>query len=155
VLRVLLEFAAGSFDRVAAFALAAGEARGLAQRGLVDGGGPDDVDLRHVRFPADEPAWFRRVLAGRAPLRAAPEDEGDRDLASRLGSAVPTEAYLAPIESGGRVVAVLYADNLPTRRPLPDTSALEVVLHEAGLALARSTREPASADEQAGAAGEA
>jgi hypothetical protein len=37
----------------------------------------------------------------------------------------------------------MYADNLATRRPLGDTSALEVVLHEAGLALERAVLERA------------
>ena len=56
------------------------------------------------------------------------------------------EAYVAPIESGERVVAVLYADNLPSGAPIGDTSALEVVLHEAGLALERAVLERALAE---------
>ncbi len=143
VLRLLLEYAARSFERVAIFAVRDGEAFGVAQVGLPRAGGPDDVDLRRIHFPADEPAWFRKVLEARAALRAAPGDDGDRDLASRLGRAAPAEAYVAPIESGERIAAVLYADNLASRRPLGDTSALEVVLHEAGLALERAVLERA------------
>lgn len=143
VLRLLLEYAARSFERVAIFAVRDGEAFGVAQIGLPRAGGPDDVDLRRIHFPADETAWFRKVLEARAPLRAAPGDDGDRDLASRLGQAAPSEVYVAPIESGERIAAVLYADNLATRRPLGDTSALEVVLHEAGLALERAVLERA------------
>jgi len=143
VLRLVIDYAARSFERVAVFAVRDGEAQGVAQVGLAAAGGPDDVDLRRMRFPADEPAWFRKVAASRAPLRAAPDDEGDRDLAARLGREQPSEVYVAPIESGERIAAVLYADNLPSRRPLPDTSAVEVVLHEAGLALERSVLERA------------
>lgn len=143
VLRLLLEYAARTFERVAIFAVRDGEAFGVAQIGLPSAGGPDDVDLRRIHFPADETAWFRKVLEARAPLRAAPGDDGDRDLASRLGQAAPPEVYVAPIESGERIAAVLYADNLTTRRPLGDTSALEVVLHEAGLALERAVLERA------------
>lgn len=43
--------------------------------------------------------------------------------------------YLAPIESGGRVVAVVYGDDLPGDSRPGDTSALKVALHDAGLAL--------------------
>ncbi|HSJ96571.1 MAG TPA: hypothetical protein VLC53_05850, partial [Myxococcota bacterium] len=143
VLRLVIDYAARTFDRVAIFAVRDGEAFGVAQQGLPGAGGPDDVDLRRIHFPADETAWFRKVLEARAPLRAAPGDDGDRDLASRLGHAAPPEAYVAPIESGERIAAVLYADNLATRRPLGDTSALEVVLHEAGLALERAVLERA------------
>ena len=42
---------------------------------------------------------------------------------------------MAPVESGGEVVALLYADALPDAGLPADTRALEVVLHEAGLAL--------------------
>ena len=143
VLRLLLEYAGSAFDRVAIFAVREGEAFGVAQVGLPSAGGPDDEDLRKIRFPSDEPAWCRNVLSRRAPLRAVLEDDGDRDLASRLGNATPSEIYAAPIESGERIAAVLYADNLASRRPLCDTSALEVVLHEAGLALERAVLERA------------
>lgn len=143
VLRLVLDYAAGTFDRVAIFAVRDGEAFGVAQRGLPDAGGPDDVDLRRIHFPADEIAWLRKVLEARAPVRARPGEDGDRDLASRLGHAAPAEVYVAPIESGERIAAALYADNLTTRRALGDTSALEVVLHEAGLALERAVLERA------------
>jgi hypothetical protein len=49
------------------------------------------------------------------------------------------------------VVAILYGDNLPTRALLPDTGALEVVLHEAGLALERSLLERTLAEKGQGA----
>jgi hypothetical protein len=67
-----------------------------------------------------------------------------------LGNALPAEAYVAPIESGERVVALLYADNLPGGGPLGDTAALEVVLHEAGLALDRALLERALAEAESG-----
>ena len=44
---------------------------------------------------------------------------------------------IAPIESGGGVSALLYADNQPTADSIPDTTALEIVLDQAGLALDR------------------
>ncbi len=97
-------------------------------------------------LPYRESSWFRRVIDGRNALRAAPEDEGDQRLAVLLGNAIPGEAYVAPIESGERVVALLYADNLPGGEPIGDTSALEVVLHEAGLALERAVLERALAE---------
>jgi hypothetical protein len=47
------------------------------------------------------------------------------------------------------VVALLYADNLPESKPFGDTSALEVVLHHAGLALDRAALERALQEESA------
>jgi GAF domain-containing protein len=64
-------------------------------------------------------------------------------LALRLGRDVPSEAYVAPIVSSGRVVALLYADNVPDGSPLGDTTILEIALHEAGLALERALLERA------------
>jgi hypothetical protein len=64
-------------------------------------------------------------------------------LVLRLGGETPTEAYVAPIESGGQVVALLYVDNLPASDPIGDTTILEIVLHEAGLALERALIERA------------
>jgi hypothetical protein len=119
---------------------------GIAQLGLAGGGGPDDAALQLVRMAAADSAWLRAVIERRASVRAAPSDDGDRRLATLLGSRAPSEAYVAPIESGDRVVAVLYGDNLPGGAPIGDTSALEVVLHEAGLALDRAVLERALAE---------
>ena len=63
-----------------------------------------------------------------------------------LGGRPPKEAYLAPIESGGRVVALLYADQLPRETPIPDTTLIEVAIGEAGMALDRVLLERALAE---------
>ena len=75
--------------------------------------------------------------------RGAPANDGDRELAHLLGDPVPDEAYVAPIESTGQVIALLYGDNVASGTPIGDTSALEVVLHHAGMALDRAALERA------------
>jgi hypothetical protein len=146
VLSLVLRFAAESFARVAVFMVREDQVLGLAQIGLPRAGGPGDAAIGEVILPHRESAWFRRVIDGRRPLRSAPEDEGDQRLAVLLGNAIPGEAYVAPIESGERVIALLYADNLPGGEPIGDTAALEIVLHEAGLALDRAVLERALAE---------
>jgi hypothetical protein len=143
VLSNVLGFAAQSFSRVALFMVRDETLAGIAQLGLAKAGGPDDDSLRDVQLPLRESAWVRRLLDSGAPVRGRPTDEGDRRLAVMLGNDIPREAFLAPIESANRVVAILYADNLPDGRLLPETGALEIVLHEAGLALDRSLLERA------------
>jgi hypothetical protein len=138
VLPLVLRFASETLSRVAMFMIREDTAQGIAQFGLPKAGGPDQRGLREVTLPHREPAWFRRVFDSRGPERAAPADDGDQRLAVLLGNAIPEEAYVAPIESGGQIVALLYADNLPGGEPIGDTGALEVVLHEAGLALDRA-----------------
>lgn len=151
VLALVLRFAAETFSRVAMFMVRDQQALAIAQLGLPKAGGPDDQAIGEVVVPAREPAWFRRVIDGRNPVRCPPDDDGDQRLAVLLGNALPREAYVAPLESANRIVALLYADNLPSDDPIGDTSALEVVLHEAGLVLDRAVLERALAEaEQAG-----
>jgi hypothetical protein len=152
VLSLVLRFAAETFSRVAMFMVREEQALAIAQLGLPKAGGPDDHAVGEIVVPAREPAWFRRVIDGRNPVRCPPEDEGDQRLAVLLGNALPREAYVAPLESANRIVALLYGDNLPSDEPIGDTAALEVVLHEAGLVLDRAVLERALAEaEQAGA----
>jgi len=146
VLSLILEYASELFGRVAIFMVRDDEAVGMAQVALERAGGPQDEEFRAIRIAAAEPAWFRAVLQRREGVRAAPSNEGDRRLALLLGSAVPPEAYVAPIESSHRVVALVYGDNLPGGDPIGETASLEIVLHEAGLALERAVLERALAD---------
>ena len=147
VLTLVLDFAAESFARVAMFMVRDDVAVGMAQRRLRPTGGPDDAGMRAIELEPDAmPELFDAVMSGRAPRRAAMSGPRDRALAMRLGAAAPGEAYVAPIESGGRVVALIYADNLPDEKPLPDPTAFEIVLDEAGLVLDRAVLERALAE---------
>lgn len=138
VLSQVLAFAAQRFARVALFGVRGDRVVGVAQLGLGRAGGPDDAGLRELSLGSREPAWFRRVLETRRPLRAAPSDNGDHRLAVLLGNEIPAEAYVAPLVTGERVAALLYADNLPGGDPLGDTGGLEVLLDAAGIALDRA-----------------
>jgi hypothetical protein len=145
VLPLAIRFAGEVFDRVAMFMVRDQSVAGIAQHGLERAGGPDDSGLRQVELSAHGCAWFRTVLETRRPIRQGPSDSGDYTLAALLGSSAANEAYVAPIESSGEIAALLYADNLATRRPLGDTPALDVVLQHAGLALERTVLERALA----------
>jgi hypothetical protein len=138
VMKLVLKFASESVSRVAMFMVRDEIALGVAQIGLPRGGGPDDAQFREVEMPAAEVEWFRRVLESRTSLCSPAIGDGDRTLARRIGDREPAQAYVAPILSGGRVVALLYADNLPGAEPMGDMSVIEIALHEAGLALERA-----------------
>jgi hypothetical protein len=146
VLNLVLEFAADRFRRVAMFMVRDDVAVGIAQRGLPAAGGPGDDEFCELRVSLDESAWFRAAVQSGEAHTAAPQDEGDQRLWALLRRSAPGEAYLASIESGGHVVALLYADNLPEGSPIGDTTMLSVVLHEAGLALDRALLERALAE---------
>jgi hypothetical protein len=150
VLPLVIRFAAEVFDRVAMFMVRGQSVVGIAQHGLDKAGGPGDAELRQIELSDQGCMWFQTLLASRTPIRQAPSNGGDYTLAALLGNAAAPEAYLAPIESSGEIVAVLYADNLQTQRPLGDTHALEVVLQHAGLALERAVLERALAKAESG-----
>jgi hypothetical protein len=141
ILSGVLDLAAGSFSRAALFLVRGGQVEGLAQRGLPRAGGPDDEAIRELRIDADLAAWFRLVIESGQPRSAPPSDEGDRVLAALLGRTLAPEAWVAPILGGGDVVALLYADNLPEGRALPDPAPLAEALSVAGRALERAARE--------------
>ncbi len=138
VLKLVLQFAAESLSRVAMFMVRDEVALGIAQIGLPRGGGPEDAELREIELNVSEVEWFRQVLGSRSSICSPVTGDGDRALAQRIGDREPAQAYVAPIVSGGRVVALLYADNLPGAEPIGDTSVIEIALHEAGLALERA-----------------
>jgi hypothetical protein len=150
VLSQVLSFAAQRFARVALFGVRGERAVGVAQAGLARAGGPDDAALRELSLGSAEPAWFRRVIESRRPAAAAPADEGDHRLAVLLGNDIPAEAWVAPIVTSERVVALLYCDNLPGREPIPDTRSLEVLLDAAGIALDRAVLERTLAEAETG-----
>jgi hypothetical protein len=138
VIPLVLRFAAEQFSRVAIFMVRDDQAVGMAQLGLPSAGGPDDGGICEVAVPVREPAWFKRVLEAREPRCEPALDRGDQRLAVLLGNLVATEAYVGPIQSAGRIVALLYADQLPRETVIGDVRALEAVLREAGIALDRA-----------------
>lgn len=150
LLSVVLEFAARDLSRVAVFMMRDDVAVGMAQRGMQKAGGPDDIALREIQLSREElPALLARALEERHGVRGRIDEPDTANLVDLLGGGVPGEAYAAPIESGGCVAGLLYADNLPLDAPIADTTALEIVLHEAGLALDRALLERALAEARA------
>ena len=105
-----------SFSRVALFGVRGDRAVGVAQSGLARAGGPDDDGAAR--------AVARQPRAGVVPARdrgAAPAAGRARPTTATiacavlLGNEIPAEAYVAPIVTGDRVAALLYARQ-PARR---------------------------------------
>jgi hypothetical protein len=143
ILERVLDFASGRFGRVALFMVRDDVAIGMAERRLADAGGPSGSAFSEVRIGVREPAWFRSVGDAAGTRCAAPSDSGDQALAALLGSAAPEDAAVGSIWSGGHLVALVYADNLPARSRCGDIEGLDAVLREAGQSLDRALRERA------------
>jgi len=142
---VVLEFAAEHFQRVALLAVRDGEALGLAGIGLERAGGPDDSGMGSLAVAVERSSWLRRVVETGRTVVAAAEGLGDHELAARLGEAVPSQACLSPVISGGQVVAILYGDDLPDDGPVTACAALETALAQAGRVLQEAMAERAGA----------
>lgn len=138
ILPLAIQFAAESFERVAMFMVREEQILGMAQQGIDRTGGPNDVEMRAFSFDSNESSWFAEVIESRSPVRAQVRNAGDQRFCDLIGGEAQQHAYIAPILSAERVVALLYADNGQSDEGPGDTSALEVVLHHAGLALDRA-----------------
>jgi hypothetical protein len=72
-------------------------------------------------------------------MKGPPErTEWTQYLFGQLGGGVPEEIFLGPLVSEGKVVALLYGDNLPEKNPIVDTDSLEIFLAQAGMAMEKA-----------------
>ena len=79
------------------------------------------------------------MLETRFPLKGEPDDSRwSQFFLGQLGDARPAEVFVGPIVSEGKVVAVLYGDNLPEVKPIGDTDSLEIFLSQAGIAMEKA-----------------
>jgi hypothetical protein len=135
---------------VAIFMIGEESVDAIAQRGLDSAGESSEEQGAAISFPCEEqPEVFRRVLERRAAIVSSLAGDGDERLAMLLGLSGASRAYVAPIESDGCVVGFLYADSQPQTDAIPDTTALEIVLHEAGLVKDRAQLRRALAEVEA------
>ncbi len=88
-----------------------------------------------LRIPRSQIAGtpVEQILQSPQPLRC---DSADGLFwLERFSGPQPSEVYMAPLISAGRVVAILYGDNAHEGDPLGDTAPLEIFLSQAGLAM--------------------
>ena len=143
ILPVVLDFAAERFARVAILVVRDEEIFAVAGRGIATLEVDPLGSAEPVTMALPGSGWIRRALDGRQPVMGPAADPADHLLLEKLGAETPEQSYLGPIESGGAVIALLYADQAASGAPMPDPHALEVVLHHAGLALDRAALERA------------
>lgn len=139
---LVLRFAAEFMNRAVIFMVQGDELIGLGQFGITDPGGPADARVRRLRVPLGEESLFAGVIEARHPAVVRPEQgRWNRYLFGQLGDGTPDEVFLGPIVSEGRVVAILYGDNVPERKPIRGTEPLEIFLSQAGVAMERALLE--------------
>jgi CheY-like chemotaxis protein len=139
IILLVLRFAAEFMNRAVVMLVKKESIEGLGQFGIEDRDGSADTRVRSLRIPRHEPSLFTPVLESRFPFRGEVDDSGwSRFFLDQLGAGRPAEVFAGPIISEGKVVAVLYGDNLPEQRPIGDTDSLEIFLGQAGIAMEKA-----------------
>jgi DNA-binding NarL/FixJ family response regulator len=142
IILLTLRFASELMNRAVILLVKEKEVVGLGQFGIELNGDSADVRVRNVKLPKDEDHVFEEVLKSFTPYRSAvKKSEWNDYFFEQLGGQKPSEVFVGPLVSEGRVVAVLYGDNLPDEKPIGDTEALEIFLSQAGLAMEKALLE--------------
>jgi CheY-like chemotaxis protein len=142
IILLILRFASELMNRAVILLVKEEEVVGLGQFGIELNGDSADVRVRNVKLPKEEDHVFKDALHSFAPYRcAAKKSEWNDYFFDQLGGQRPEEVFVGPLVSEGRVVAVLYGDNLPDEKPIGDTESLEIFLSQAGLAMEKALLE--------------
>ncbi|MBE0574593.1 MAG: response regulator [Desulfuromonadales bacterium] len=142
IILLILRFASELMNRAVILLVKEEEIVGLGQFGIEMDGESADIRVRNTRLPKTEKHVFTEALKSFAPYRSEPrETEWNDYFFTHLGGKRPDEVFVGPLISEGRVVAVLYGDNLPDEKPIGDTESLEIFLSQAGLAMEKALLE--------------
>jgi CheY-like chemotaxis protein len=142
IILLILRFASELMNRAVILLVKDQEVVGLGQFGIELKGESADVRVRNTRLPKAEKHVFTEALETFSPYHRNPEDtDWNSYLFNQLGGDRPSEVFIGPLISEGRVVAVLYGDNLPEKKPIGDTESLEIFLSQAGLAMEKALLE--------------
>jgi len=143
IILLILRFASELMNRAVIFLVKEGAIVGLGQFGIEPDGESADVRVRNTRIPVAAESLFSATLTSMTPTRVIPTNGNPWDdyLCRQLGGRQPQDVFLGPLLSEGRVVAILYGDNLPELKPVGDTEALEIFLSQAGLAMEKALLE--------------
>lgn len=139
---LVLRYASEIVNRAVLFMVTRNEVRGLGQFGIELREGSPDQRVRQIRLPVSETTIFSDVIAeSRSRTGHFSDSAWDAYLIKELGEDEPGAFFLVPMVSNGRVAAILYGDNVPDNKPLPDITGLEIFIHQAGLAMEKALLE--------------
>jgi hypothetical protein len=132
VVKVAREF----FERGILFLVKNEEARGLGGFGLAPRGESLNLLVRQVLLPLAEPSDLQGVVQrGKSYVGALAPGRWSNHLMGRIGRFQGGEIALLPLVAHRETIAVLYGDNPETGRAISRLPALEVFVHQAGIAL--------------------
>lgn len=139
---LILRYASDVINRGILFMVKKSEIVGLGQFGIEIKGESSDQRVRSIKIPVNEPSVFTRVLETRQTYKGVlEENKWNNYLINEIGGAAPLEVLVIPLISEGKIIALLYGDNLPEMKPIGDVEGLEIFINQAGLAMEKALLE--------------
>jgi CheY-like chemotaxis protein len=132
VMKVAREF----FERSILFVVKNDQARGLGGFGLAPREETLNLLARQISIPLTEASVFREVASRRRAFAGPlPADRWSGHLMGRIGRFQSGGIALLPLQAHRETIALLFGDNPESGRPIAGLEALEVFVHQAGIAL--------------------
>lgn len=140
---LVLRLAAEYFERAILLLVKKTEMVGLGGFGITGDNEPMSHKVARLRVPTGVDASWKRIIEEKITIITMISDatELDHGFCQAIGTHTPAEFVQIPMVSRGRVIAMLYADNALSQEPLPDLSAIEIFMTQAGLAMERALLE--------------
>ncbi len=124
------------FERSMLFVVKNDQVRGLGGFGLAPRGETLNLLARQISIPLTEPSIFREAAERRRTFAGPlPSGRWSGHLMGRIGRFQSTEIALLPLQAHQETIALLFGDNPETGRSVAGLDALEVFVHQAGIAL--------------------
>jgi CheY-like chemotaxis protein len=132
IMKVAREF----FERSILFVVKNEQARGLGGFGLAPREETLNLLARQIAIPLGEPSVFADAVSSqRAFTGPLPADRWSGHLMGRIGRFQSSDIALLPLRAHRETIALLFGDNPETGRGVAGLEALEVFVHQAGIAL--------------------
>jgi hypothetical protein len=133
---LVMQVARESFERAVLFLVKNDEVRGLGGFGLAPREETINLLVREVVIPLSEASVFLDVVSKRRPFQGPlPDGKWSQYLLGRIGRFKSGSAAVLPLVAHRDAIALLYGDNPESGRELGRLDALELFIHQAGLAL--------------------
>lgn len=138
---LVLRFASELLSRAVIFLVKKNEIVGLGQFGLRLDTDPQEY-IKTISIPLSGSSLLKTVVETRSGYKGALDKTSfNKDLLDRLGGGWPKEALIVPLLCDDRVVALLYADNLPDQRSVGETEGFEAFIRISGVSLGKALLE--------------
>jgi hypothetical protein len=139
---LVLRFASEIMNRAVILLVRKDDIVGLGQFGMVLPEGSPQERVRSISIPLSDPSVFREVIEKKAIYKSQlPQSKWHQYFVDQLGKEWPAEIFVAPLICEGRVIAILYGDNIPTKEKIGDTEGLEAFIKVTGFAFGKALLE--------------